>query len=241
MSSKSRLLHVRVAKNLIGSTAEFSIGSTIFSGGFPDASTLRSICIRRRVRNRYPQGRSLCDPLTDRAAFELAAAPNLSPLRVTDVDVIARIQLLYSYSDILSVFMDIGGPAVLLSIGDVGVIPQGGAHPSSGFIGVGRLSRHRLLPSGTIVFGTFMLNGIAVTATSPTFFGYIFDQPTTSLPLPEIFCCTTPSIFGGLPRQGTYFASNITMRTVPEPSTALLFGSAFALLQVVRLRRKSST
>ena len=177
---------------------------------------------------------------TDRAAFELAAAPNLSPLRVTDVDVIGGGQLLYSYSDILSVFMDIGGPAVLLSIGDVGVIPQGGAHPSSGFIGVGRFATS-ITAVGYDVFGTFMLNGIAVTATSPTFFGYIFDQPTTSLPLPEIFCCTTPSIFGGLPRQGTYFASNIAVRTVPEPSTALLFGSAFALLQVVRLRRKSST
>ena len=52
--------------------------------------------------------------------------------------------------------MDIGGPAVLLSIGDVGVIPQGGAHPSSGFIGVGQFTTP-ITAVGYNVFGTFML------------------------------------------------------------------------------------
>jgi len=176
---------------------------------------------------------------TDRAAFELAAMPNLNPLRTTDIVVIGGGQFVATYGDILPVFMDIGGPAIFSSIGEVGVIPQGGAHPFNGYIGVGRFTTP-ITAVGYDVFGTFMLNGIAVTATSPIFFGYIFDQPTTSLPLPEIFCCTAPTFGFGLPQQGTYFASNIAVRTVPEPSTALLFGSAFALLQVVRLRRKSS-
>ena len=173
---------------------------------------------------------------TDRAAFELAAAPNLSPLRVTDVDVIGGGQLLYSYGDILPVFMDIGGPAVLLSIGDAGVIPQGGAPFGSGFIGVGQFTTP-ITAVGYDLLGTFMFNGMPVTTTSPIFFGYIFDQPTTHLPLPEVALFPQP---GSLPRQSFYIASDIAVRTVPEPSTALLFGSAFAFLQGVRYRRRSS-
>ena len=173
---------------------------------------------------------------TDRVAFELAAAPNLSPLRVTDVDVIGAGQLLYSYGDILPVFMDVGGPAVLLSIGDAGVIPQGGAPFGSGFIGVGEFTTP-ITAVGYDLLGTFMFNGMPVTTTSPIFFGYIFDQPTTHLPLPQVALFPQP---GSLPRQSFYIASNIAVQTVPEPSTALLFGSAFALLQGVRYRRRSS-
>jgi hypothetical protein len=44
----------------------------------------------------------------------------------------------------------------------------------------------------------------------------------------------------GLPPDTPAFTVAAKWSTVPEPSTALLFGSAFALLQVVRLRRKSS-
>jgi hypothetical protein len=178
--------------------------------------------------------------LTDRAAFELAAAPNLKPLRTTDIVLIAAGQFVATYGGILPVFMDIGGPAVLTSIGDVGVIPQGGAPVGSGFIGVGEFTTP-ITAVGYDVFGTFMLNGIAVTTTSPIFFGYIFDQPTTSLPLPGIFCCTPPSFQGGLPQLGFYFATNIAVQTTPEPSTALLFGSAFALLQGMRYRRRSQS
>ena len=173
---------------------------------------------------------------TDRAAFELAAAPNLSPLRVTDVDVIGGGQLLYSYGDILPVFMDVGGPAVLLSIGDAGVIPQGGAPFGSGFIGVGQFTTP-ITAVGYDVLGTFMFNGMPVTTTSPIFFGYIFDQPTTHLPLPQVALFPQP---GSLPWQSFYTATDIAVRTVPEPSTALLFGSAFAFLQGVRYRRRSS-
>ena len=38
---------------------------------------------------------------------------------------------------------------------------------------------------------------------------------------------------------GVLVMDNLLLTRVPEPSTALLFGSAFALLQVVRLRRKN--
>ena len=176
---------------------------------------------------------------TDRAAFELAAAPNLSPLRVTDADFIAAGQLVYTYGDILPVFIDVVGLSCCFqTVGDVGVIPQGGRQFGHSYAGVGAFTTP-ITAVGYDLLGTFMFNGMPVTATSPIFFGYIFDQPTTSLPLPGIFCCTPPSFPGGLPQQGSYFASNIAVRTVPEPSTALLLGSAFALLQVMRLRRKN--
>jgi len=177
---------------------------------------------------------------TDRAAFELAAAPNLSPLRVTDADFIAAGQFVYTYGDILPVFIDVVGlSCCLLTVGDVGVIPQGGRQIGNSYAGAGAFTTP-ITAVGYDLLGTFMFNGMPVTATSPIFFGYIFDQPTTSLPLPGIFCCTPPSFPGGVPQQGSYFASNIAVRTVPEPSTALLFGSAFALLQGVRYRRRSS-
>jgi hypothetical protein len=55
---------------------------------------------------------------------------------------------------------------------------------------------------------------------------------------------TQPSLGMGtlqqpFPLSGALVMDNLLMR-VPEPSTALLFGSAFALLQVVRYRRRSS-
>ncbi|HET9568501.1 MAG TPA: PEP-CTERM sorting domain-containing protein, partial [Vicinamibacterales bacterium] len=72
---------------------------------------------------------------------------------------------------------------------------------------------------GYDVWGEFMLNGIAVNATSPIFFGFIFDQPTTDLPLPQVALFPRP---GSVPRQGLYVATNIAVRTVPEPSTISL-------------------
>ena len=56
---------------------------------------------------------------------------------------------------------------------------------------------------------------------------------------------SNPITFMGTPHPSPiasgYLQMDNLLHRVPEPSTALLFGSAFALLQVVRLRRKSST
>ena len=166
---------------------------------------------------------------TDRAAFELAAAPNLSPLRVTDADLIAGGQFVYNYGDILPVFIDVVGLSCCVqTVGDVGVIPQGGDPFGNAFAGVLPFSTP-ITAVGYDVLGEFMLNGIAVNATSPIFFGYIFDQPTTHLPLPQVALFPRP---GSLPRQGLYIATNIAVRTVPEPSTmfSFLLGTAAVVL-----------
>ena len=54
---------------------------------------------------------------------------------------------------------------------------------------------------------------------------------------------TQPSLGMGTvhqPSQGGFLVMDNLLMRVPEPSTLLLFGSAFALLQVVRYRRRSS-
>jgi hypothetical protein len=165
----------------------------------------------------------------DRAAFELAAAPNLSPLRVTDADLIAAGQFVYTYGDILPVFIDVAGLSCCVqTVGEMGVIPQGGEPFGNGYAGVGQFTTP-ITAVGYDVWGEFMLNGIAVNATSPMFFGYIFDQPTTYLPLPQVALFPQP---GSLPRQGLYVATNIAVRTVPEPSTmfSFLLGTAVVLV-----------
>ena len=167
---------------------------------------------------------------TDRAAFELAAAPNLSPLRVTDADLIAGGQFVYTFGDILPVFIDVVGLSCCLqTVGDVGVIPQGGEPFGNGYAGAGQFTTP-ITAVGYDVLGEFMLNGIAVNATSPIFFGYIFDQPTTYLPLPQVALFPRP---GSLPRQGLYIATNVAVRTVPEPST--MFSSLLGTVAVVLL------
>jgi hypothetical protein len=156
---------------------------------------------------------------TDRAAFELAAAPNLSPLRVTDADLIAAGQFVYTYGDILPVFVDVVGLSCCVqTVGDVGVIPRGGEPYGNSYAGVGQFTTP-ITAVGYDIWGEFMLNGIAVNATSPIFFGFIFDQPTTYLPLPQVALFPRP---GSVPRQGLYVATNIAVRTVPEPSTISL-------------------
>ncbi len=177
----------------------------------------------------------------DRAAFELAAAPNLSPLRVTDADLIAAGQIVYTYGDILPVFVDVVGLSCCLQkVGDVGLIPRGGEPYGNGYAGVGQFTTP-ITAVGYDVWGEFMLNGIAVNATSPIFFGFIFDQPTTHLPLPQVALFPQPD---SLPRQGLYFAANIAVRTVPEPSTvfSFLLGTAAVVLLAAtnaqRIRRR---
>jgi hypothetical protein len=177
---------------------------------------------------------------TDRAAFDLAAEPNLGPLRTTDVTYIAAGQLLYTYGGILPVFMDIGIGCCFSMIGDVGSIPQGGEPLGNGYVGVGQFSTP-ITAVGYDVWGEFMLNGIAVNATSPIFFGFLFDQPTTHLPLPEIALFPRPV---GPPRQGLSITTNIAVRTVPEPSTmfSFLLGTAAVLLAATNaqgIRRRS--
>ena len=128
---------------------------------------------------------------TDRAAFELAAAPNLSPLRVTDADLIAAGQFVYTYGDILPVFVDVVGLSCCVqTVGDMGVIPRGGEPYGNSYAGVGQFTTP-ITGVGYDVWGEFMLNGIAVNATSPIFFGFIFDQPTTVPPTPA--GCLVPS------------------------------------------------
>ena len=78
--------------------------------------------------------------------------------------------------------------------------------------------------------------GCLMNVTGPTFFGFISDSPFFSLcnliEFPE-----RPPISACLRLTDPAVLDNLAIRTVPEPSTALLFGSAFALLQVVRYRR----
>ena len=83
-------------------------------------------------------------------------------------------------------------------------------------------------PSGAGSALNYLMN-----ITGPTFFGFIADSPFQFAMVPG-----TPPFFGVAPLADPLILDNLAIRTVPEPSAALLFGSAFALLQVVRLRRK---
>ena len=140
---------------------------------------------------------------TDSApAFELAAAPNLSPLRVTDADLIAAGQFVYTYGDILPVFVDVVGLSCCVqTVGDVGVIPRGGEPYGNSYAGVGQFydadHRRRLRRLGRVHAERHRRQ-----RDEPDLLRLIFDQPTTYLPLPQVALFPRP---GSLPRQGLLY------------------------------------
>jgi hypothetical protein len=153
---------------------------------------------------------------TDRAAFERAAYPNIT-LKVTNVDVRSSGDIRITYSDILTVGYDNRGLLLIsgcYTVGCVGSIPQGGDPFGNTYVTVGQFATP-VYAVGYEVIGQFKLNGINVTATetTPAFFGFVFDQPTTALPLPEIALYPNPPF---IPIQGVYNVTNIRVRTTPE-------------------------
>jgi PEP-CTERM motif len=178
---------------------------------------------------------------TDRDAFNLAAQPNLL-LSVTEF--VFRRTSFATYGDILPVaFM--GGDVELLfdrcpapSVIGCTSLPQGSSFPTP--VGFPPSSSIRVGPFTTPItavgydlIGTFSIFGQTIEATSPMFFGFLFDEPTTLLPLPDVVASIVQDP-GGEPVavQITlpYFAENIAVRIVPEPTTLLLFGVAASAL-----------
>jgi hypothetical protein len=191
---------------------------------------------------------------TDRDAFNLAAQPNLL-LSVTEFRFGRGSSA--TYGDILPVIF--GGPEIVLfdrcpALGEeppfqlIGCtsLPQGNTSLTSvGFLPPsGSGSTISVQPFTTPItavgydlIGTFSIFGQTIEATSPVFFGFLFDEPTTLLPLPDVvaFPIQDPDPAPGFcPCQRTlpYFAENIavTIATVPEPTTLLLFGVAASAL-----------
>jgi hypothetical protein len=87
--------------------------------------------------------------------------------------------------------------------------------------GTGPLSLQLLFPGDSSGAGSAV--NYYMTITGPTFFGFIADSPFQFAMVPG-----TPPFFGG-PLADPLILDNLAVRTVPEPSTALLFGSAFTL------------
>ena len=175
---------------------------------------------------------------TERAAFELAADPNLL-LTVTDIDVRGSGDVRLTYSDILVVVYDILGLLQIngcWQIGCVGSIPQGGDPFGNSYVSVRQFSTP-IAAVGYDVLGVFSLNGMVVNATTPVFFGFIFDEPTTQIPLPQVAVFQTP---GMVPHQGLYNATNISVQTVAEPATMFpaLLGTTTVLLLLRRMRNR---
>ena len=151
---------------------------------------------------------------TDRAAFQRAAFPNIA-LRISNFFTQDSGHNFVTYSNILTVVYDFRGliGVECISIGCEAKIPHGGEPLFNSDVVVGPFSVPVYAISYEIV-GRFKLNGINVNATTPAFFGFIFDQPTTALPLPEIALLPNPP---GLPIPGRYFITNIRVRTTPKP------------------------
>jgi PEP-CTERM motif len=181
--------------------------------------------------------------LTDRDAFNFAAQPNLL-LSVTDFDAFQLRVARVTYGDILPVvfnFLEFGLLFVRCpppsAIGCTS-LPQGrtvldpvGFPPSSSIL-VEPFTTP-ITAVGYDLIGTFSIFGQTIEATSPMFFGFLFDEPTTLLPLPDVVASIVQDP-GGEPVavQITlpYFAENIAVRIVPEPTTLLLFGVAASAL-----------
>jgi hypothetical protein len=173
---------------------------------------------------------------TDRDAFNLAAEPG-APLTISDV-IFGPAGIQVTYGDMLPVVFDSEGlmqsnchPNPLSST--CTSIPFGGGLFGAAFTSV----QPFLVPITAVGFevvGTFEFFGQVVQAATPQFYGFMFEGPTTNLPLPGF--AYTPDPEGHLPHQLPFNVQNIVVRAVPEPATLLLFGSAAALL-LARHRR----
>src|SRR5262245_9613726 len=77
---------------------------------------------------------------------------------------------------------------------------------------------------GYDLVGDFKLFGQPVHATDPFFVGFLFDEPTTHLPLPELatFIVQPPEFNQPAQLALPYVAEHITVRSAPEPATWLL-------------------
>lgn len=191
-------------------------------------------------------GPAMAAPLlfTDRAAFNLIAQPG-DPLHITSVDISGGFgNIRVTFGDILPVIYDSEGlfysncrPNPLAN--SCTSFAQGGGIYGSNFSAVLPFLTP-VMAVGYEVVGTFGLFGQVIEATTPQFFGFVFDTPTTILPLPQIVALPgTISPGSQLPVQGAFNVQNIVVST-PEPATLTLFGAAAGLLVGRRRRARAN-
>ena len=173
---------------------------------------------------------------TDRAAFEATTQPNVLVTFDKAVD-LGSVPNFWDFllDDILHLqFVEEGG---FLTVRD-GSLHVGDAGPAAGHFGMVGGSLIRAIgfdvsttapPQGLVVFG----NGTAVpfVFTSPTFIGLLFSSPVDSFQLWNAILPAANLISLDV------VIDNMAIRT-PEPSTLLLFGSGFIVLQVRRFLTK---
>lgn len=173
---------------------------------------------------------------TDRDAFDLVAHPG-SPLTITDVSLVNSGTVRVVYGDLLPVLYDFAGyftGCTPTFVSTCTSITFGGGHLGSVYTSV-RPFLSPVTAVGYEVLGTFTLFGEVVHTETPQFLGFVFDIPTTILPLPDYAYGPSPS-GGTVPFQQGFSVQNIVIST-PEPATLLLLGTAPAFF--VRRRRRS--
>ncbi len=176
---------------------------------------------------------------TDRDAFNLAANPG-SPLAITDVTLVNSGTVRVVYGDLLPVLYDFAGfftgctPNPFAST--CTSITFGGGSLGAVFTSVAPFLSP-VTAAGYEVLGTFTLFGQVVHTDTPQFVGFVFDAPTTILPLPDYAYSPNPP-GGTLPSQQRFSVQNIVVST-PEPATLLLLGTAAAFC-LTRRRRRSN-
>jgi hypothetical protein len=174
---------------------------------------------------------------TDRDAFNLAAEPG-APLTITDVTLSTGL-IHVTYGNMLPVVFDSEGlmhsnctPNPLAKT--CGSIPFGGGSLGASFTSVEPFVSP-IKAVGYEVVGTFELFGRVIHATTPEFIGFVFDEPTTTMPLPQFVYIPDP--MQPLPLQAPFNIQNVVVTALPEPATLLMFGSAAAVCLVRRRRR----
>jgi hypothetical protein len=174
---------------------------------------------------------------TDRDAFNLAAEPG-SPLTITDV-VLTTGPIRVTYGNMLTVEFDREGlthsnctPNPLART--CGSIPFGGGSLGASFTSVQPFVTP-IVAVGYEVVGTFEIFGQVIHAATPEFIGFLFDEPTTTLPLPQFVY--TPDPTQTLPLQLPFNVQNVVVTALPEPATFVLFGTAAAACLVRRRRQ----
>jgi hypothetical protein len=161
---------------------------------------------------------------TDKAAFLQAAQPG-SPLGVTNFEILPGPTARVVYGDILPVLFDT--VALGLSpcqpspfVATCTTIPFGGPGIATSFTTVQPFLTP-VLAAGYDVRGTFQMFGQTYQTVAPVFFGFIFEQPTTVLPLPQFVNFEL--------QQSTFFVQDVVVST-PEPATLWLLGITAAAL-----------
>jgi len=177
---------------------------------------------------------------TDRDAFELAAHPG-APLSITDVSLVSSGTIRVVYGDLLPVLYDFAGFFTGCSpnpfVSTCTSITFGAGSLGAVFTSV-QPFLSPVMAVGYELIGTFTLFGQVVHTDTPQFVGFVFDAPTTILPLPDYAYVPDPS-GGTLPLQQRFSVQNIVVST-PEPATLMLFGVASALCLVGSRRKRPS-